>query len=219
MQPDHQYISALRFPALTRIYDPVVALTTRERTFKRRLIAQAHLAPGLRVLDLACGTGTLALWMKRAQPGLKLCAIDGDPAILRIARAKAARQNAAIDFHQGLSTALPFAGGSFDRITSTLFFHHLQSPDKLKSFAEALRVLAVGGELHVADWGAPSNLLMRAAFLGIRVLDGFSSTAANVSGRLPHMMREVGFANVVEHGGVDTVFGTMALYSARKGPR
>ena len=216
MQPDSKYVPALRYSALTRIYDPVVALTTRERTFKQRLIEQAHLAPGLRVLDLACGTGTLALWMKRAQPAIKLWAIDGDARILKLASAKAARLNAPIEFHQGLSTALPFASGSFDRVTSTLFFHHLQSPDKLKSFAEALRVLAVNGELHVADWGAPSNPLMRAAFMGIRMLDGFSNTSANVSGRLPHMMREVGFAEVREHAGIDTLFGTMALYSARK---
>jgi ubiquinone/menaquinone biosynthesis C-methylase UbiE len=216
MQPDSKYVPALRFPLLTRIYDPVVAMTTRERTFKQRLIAQAHLAPGLRVLDLACGTGTLALWMKQAQPGIHLSAIDGDAEILRIARAKAARLGAAIDFHQGLSTGLPFAASSFDRVTSTLFFHHLQSADKVKSFAEALRVLAPGGELHVADWGAPSNPVMRAAFLGIQFLDGFGNTAANVSGRLPHMMREAGFADVHEHGGVDTLFGTMALYSARK---
>lgn len=216
MEPDSKYVPALRFPALTRIYDPVVALTTRERTFKQRLITQANLKPGLRVLDLACGTGTLALWMKQAQPGIELCAIDGDAQILRQARAKAARLGVALDFHQGLSTGLPFAAGSFDRVTSTLFFHHLPAADKVRSFAEALRVLVPGGELHVADWGAPSNPVMRAAFLGIQLLDGFGNTAANVAGRLPHMMREAGFIDVHQHGGVDTLFGTMALYSARK---
>ncbi|HVT35979.1 MAG TPA: methyltransferase domain-containing protein [Nevskiaceae bacterium] len=216
MEPSSRYIPALRFAALTRIYDPVVALTTRERTFKQRLIEQAHLAPGLRVLDLACGSGTLAVWMKRAQPAIELTAIDGDPAILAQARAKAARLGLPIDFRQGLSTALPFENASFERVTSTLFFHHLQSPDKLKSFSEALRVLAPGGELHVADWGAPSNPAMRAAFMGIRLLDGFANTAAHVAGRLPHMMREAGFDDVRVHGGIDTLFGTMALYSGRK---
>ena len=58
------YIPALRIRALTRFYDPVVALTTREREFKQRLIDQLGPAPGQRILDLGCGTGTLALLVK-----------------------------------------------------------------------------------------------------------------------------------------------------------
>lgn len=210
------YVPALGYRVLTRLYDPVVALTTREQTFKRRLIAQAALRPGLEVLDLACGTGTLAIWMQQAEPALQVSGVDGDLEILGIARAKAQRAGAAIRWHHGLSTGLPFAADSFDRVTSSLFFHHLQPAAKRASFSEAWRVLRRGGELHVADWGAPQNLLMRAAFLMIRLLDGFSNTADNAAGRLPDLMREAGFTDVQVREQFATVFGTMTLYSARK---
>ena len=56
-----KYIPALRFDWLTTIYDPIVRLTTRETAFKTALVTQIKVGPGDRVLDLACGTGTLAV--------------------------------------------------------------------------------------------------------------------------------------------------------------
>ena len=91
-----RYVPALRHDWLTPFYDVIVKFTTRERRFKRALIGQARLEPGLRVLDLATGSGTLALWMKQCQPTLDLSAVDGDPTILAIARRKAAKANAEI---------------------------------------------------------------------------------------------------------------------------
>ena len=210
------YVPALGYRVLTRLYDPVVALTTREATFKRQLLAQADLRAGQQVLDLGCGTGTLAIWMKQAEPGLRLSGVDGDLEILGIARAKARRAGVDIQWHHGLSTGLPFAAASFDRITSSLFFHHLKTAAKRASLAEACRVLRPGGEFHVADWGAPQNPLMRVAFLLIRLLDGFSNTADSAAGRLPALMGEAGFADVQLRAQFATVFGTMTLYSARK---
>jgi ubiquinone/menaquinone biosynthesis C-methylase UbiE len=83
------YVPALAFDRLTPLFDSVVRVTTREQTFKRRLLDQAAIAPGERVLDLGCGTGTLALMAKRRQPDAELVGLDGDPAILERARAKA----------------------------------------------------------------------------------------------------------------------------------
>lgn len=60
-----RYVPALRHDWLTPFYDVIVKFTTRERRFKRALIGQARLEPGLRVLDVATGSGTLALWMKQ----------------------------------------------------------------------------------------------------------------------------------------------------------
>lgn len=214
-----RYIPALRFGALTRFYDPVIAATTRERVFKSRLIEQAALAPGMRVLDLACGTGTLAIAMAQREPRAQISGIDGDPAILAIARLKAERAGVAVVWHEGLSTGLPFAPASFERVTSSLFFHHLETADKVRSFAEVLRVLIPGGELHVADWGAPQNALMRIAFVQIRLLDGFSNTVANALGALPQLMREAGFCEVRTRAEIPTMYGTMTLYSAVKSSR
>jgi cyclopropane fatty-acyl-phospholipid synthase-like methyltransferase len=60
------YIPALKYRWLTRFYDPVVRVTTREATFKEALLQQASIQDGHRVLDLGCGTGTLAYLVKRA---------------------------------------------------------------------------------------------------------------------------------------------------------
>ena len=82
---DSSYVPALGFHWLTPAYDLVVRATTRERTFKSALIGQANLRPGQQLLDLACGTGTLAIWIKQRQPDVNVTAIDGDTNILAIA--------------------------------------------------------------------------------------------------------------------------------------
>ncbi len=58
------YIPALRFHWLTRFYDIFIGLTTREPLVKNTLIHQAKLANDYKVLDVGCGTGTLACWIK-----------------------------------------------------------------------------------------------------------------------------------------------------------
>jgi ubiquinone/menaquinone biosynthesis C-methylase UbiE len=213
-QASGKYVPALGYRWLTPLYDAVVRATTREATFKRALLEQAALRDGMRVLDLACGTGTLALWAKQRAPGAQLHGIDGDPAMLVRARAKPGA--GAIEFREGRSTALPYADASFDRVLSSLFFHHLDRAAKQRSFTEAFRVLKAGGELHVADWGRAANPLMRAAFVGIQLLDGFANTADNVRGRLPEFMQAAGFANVQAARHFSTMFGTMTLYRARR---
>ena len=134
-----RYVPALRHDWLTPFYDVIVKFTTRERRFKRALIGQARLEPGLRVLDLATGSGTLALWMKQSQPTLDLSAVDGDPNILAIARRKAAKANAEIQWLQALSTELPFPALHFERVVSSLFFHHLTWDAKLRTAREVFR--------------------------------------------------------------------------------
>ena len=85
-----QYIPALRFKWLTPFYDPLLKWGMREENFKRRLVAQANIRPGSRVLDLGCGTGTLTILVKRIIPEAEVTGLDGDPAVLQIAGQKAA---------------------------------------------------------------------------------------------------------------------------------
>jgi ubiquinone/menaquinone biosynthesis C-methylase UbiE len=208
------FLPALRFSALTRLYDPVVRTTTREGRFKEMLVEQAALEPGQRVLDLGCGTGTLAIQVKQREPGAEVVGLDADPAMLSQAREKAERAGVEIKLTEGMSNELPFEDGSFDRVLSTLFFHHLDPEPKRQTAREIARILRKGGELHVADWGRPSDPAMAVAFLGIRLLDGFENTAENARGELPAIFEEAGLERAEQTDRLRTVLGTLALYRA-----
>lgn len=210
------YVPALRFRWLTPYYDAVVGITTRERTFKAALVAQAGLASGHQVLDLACGTGTLSIWAKQALPDIAMLGVDGDPDILSIARQKAIQADAEVEFDTAMSYDLPYPDAHFDRVLSSLFFHHLSLNDKVRTAREVYRVLKPGGQLHVADWGRAENLAMRGLFVFVQFLDGFANTRDNVNGKLVGVFEEAGLSNVTEHQTFRTMFGTLALYSGDK---
>jgi SAM-dependent methyltransferase len=211
---DRAYLPALRFPALTRFFDPLVGLAMPEQRFKGALVEQAAPTPGQRILDIGCGTGTLALMAKEAAPEAEVVGLDADPEILERARAKADRSGVEIEFDEGLSTELPYEDRSFDRVHSTLFFHHLSGADKRSTAAEIARVLRPGGELHVADWGRQPDPLMRAAITTVRLFDGLEQTRDNVAGALPEIFAEAGLARPTETGRFRTVFGSLSLYRA-----
>jgi SAM-dependent methyltransferase len=201
-----QYIPALSYDWLTFLYDPVVRLTTREATFKAALLAQAQIQPGQRVLDLACGTATLTIAIKQAHPQATVIGIDGDPAILRQARAKAERNRAEIQFDEGMS---------YDHVLSSLFFHHLTRENKLRTLAEVRRVLKLGGGFHVADWGLPNNAPMKLASKGVTLLDG-EVAKDSFAGKLPEFIRQAGFEGIEEAQHFNSLFGTIRLHKAYK---
>jgi len=210
------YIPAFKYGWLTPLYDPLVRWTLRESTFKRQLLKQARIERGHRVLDLGCGTGTLTLLIKSHHPKAQVIGLDADPKVLEITRAKAARAGLDITLDHGMAFELPYSDNSFDRVVSSLLFHHLTRENKHRTLREVLRVLRSGGELHIADWGKAQNRLMRVAFLFVQMLDGFSGTADNVSGLLPELFRAAGFEKVQETARYMTIVGTLSLYRAQK---
>jgi ubiquinone/menaquinone biosynthesis C-methylase UbiE len=214
MGEDSRYVPALRYRALTALYDPVVRLTSREGAFKRRLLEIAELKAEDRVLDLGCGTGTLAIAAGQTQPGAEVTGLDGDPEVLARARQKASSAGAHVDFDEGLSTDLPYDDGCFDVVLSTLFFHHLEPAAKRATAAEIARVLRPGGRLLVADWGPPQDALMRIAFLAVRSLDGFELTRENAEGALPSIFDDAGLQRAEQVDQLRTATGTMAFYVA-----
>src|SRR5512147_1850064 len=91
---------------LLPLYDPLTRLLGTGSALAR-LVEQAKLAAGQRVLDLGCGTGALTLTAKRAQPGIEIVGVDPDARALARARHKAERAGLAIRFEQGFGDALP----------------------------------------------------------------------------------------------------------------
>jgi ubiquinone/menaquinone biosynthesis C-methylase UbiE len=179
------------------------------------VVAQAAIAPGHDVLDLGCGTGTLVLLIKETCPAANVSGVDIDPRILEIARTKIAAVGVDIRLVQGSATAPPLPPASFDRIVSTLMLHHLTTPQKRDTFGAVRRLLRPGGELHVADWGKPQNVLMQIASLSFRLSDGAETTGANLRGELPGMIRDAGFVDVREVGHHMSPLGTVGYLAAR----
>ena len=73
-----------------------------------------------------------------------------------------------------------------------------------------------GGSLHVADWGPPSDPLMRLLFTGIRILDGFEPTRDNAAGALPAIFGSAGLESGGEPARLRTMFGSLAFYASRR---
>lgn len=189
-QDRSKYIPALTFRRLTPLYDPLIRWTMREGRFKRRLVEQARIERHHRVFDLGCGTATLTLLVKQAHPEAEVVGLDGDPDILEIARAKIGSAGLEIALDQGMAFDPPYPDASFDRILSSLLFHHLTREDKVHTTREVFRVLRPGGELHVADFGKPRTAMMHLVSLVMRRLE--------------------------ETARYSTLFGPLGLYRARK---
>jgi ubiquinone/menaquinone biosynthesis C-methylase UbiE len=209
------YIPALKYHVLTLYYDRVVALTTREGRFKRALLDQATPLAGQHLLDIGCGTGTLARMLAEREPSLTIIGLDADPGALEQAKTKLAMVDERVSLLQGFAQDMPFETATFDLAVSSLFFHHLNRQQKLDSLREIRRVLKPGGRLHIADWGKPSSIVQRGLFLVVQCLDGFESTQDSVEDLLPILLEEAGFVEVARGACVPTILGTIRLIQAR----
>ena len=216
MSASGHYIPALGYRWFTGLYDPIARIATRERTFKRALLDEADLRAREQVLDVGCGTGTLAIMAAQRAPTATISGLDGDVAVLERARLKAHRAGVEIHLDHGSADALPFADGSFDVVLSSLLFHHLTTATKRQALAEAYRVLTPGGRMVLADWGRPHNAALRLAFLSVQLLDGFATTDDNAQGLIPGFIADAGFVDVREARRFATATGALAIWSARR---
>ncbi len=206
------YIPALRFNWLTPLYDPLLKWVMREETFKRRLVQQANIQPNMDVLDLGCGTGTLTIMLKRAYPEANITGVDGDPAVLNLARDKS--RGLDIRWDEGLAFSLPYPDTVFDKVITSLVIHHLATNEKRRTFKEIFRVLKPRGELYILDFGAPHSPVTRFMAMYMRRLE---ETADNFDGLIPRFVTEAGFGSVAEAENLVNIFGPLSIIQATKG--
>jgi len=139
-------------------YDFLARILTfgREGRFREFMLRPAALQPGEAVLDVACGTGTLAIAAKRqVRAEGAVTGIDASAEMIERARVKVERAGLNVTFVNGTAQHLPFGDGQFDIVMGTLMLHHLPKPVRSAFAREARRVLKPGGRLLLIDFGKP----------------------------------------------------------------
>ncbi len=147
-------------------YDRVVQVMALGQAgrLRRATVEFAHIASGERVLDVGCGTGDLTLLAKeRAGSAGQVCGLDAAPEMIEVARQKAARQQADVDFRAGFIEQLPYPDASFDVVLSSLMMHHLPADLKPLALAEIRRVLRRPDAVS----GKPNGRLVIVDFRGL----------------------------------------------------
>jgi ubiquinone/menaquinone biosynthesis C-methylase UbiE len=208
---ERSYIPAMGKRWLLPLYDPMLWLFGADST-KRPLIEQAKIEPGYRVLDIGCGTGSLAVLIKRTIPAAEVVGIDPDPAALAVAERKARRRRLSITFDRGFSDQMPYADGSFDRVFSSFMFHHLESNEKAATLAEIRRVLKPGGSLHLLDFTRLHSVHRKAA--PEQLIHRHDTVAERIEGRMTSLMDEAGLVDANEVARGKIIFGPIAYYRA-----
>jgi ubiquinone/menaquinone biosynthesis C-methylase UbiE len=154
------------FGELAARYDELRAVVPEHRKQVYELLVVAGDLRGRRVLDVGCGTGTLAAWLAE-RAAAQVWGVDPSAEMLAVARAKLPP---GIGLKQGRAEDLPFKDRSFERVVLTLVVHHL---DRLRAFAECRRVLGGGGRLVLATF-APEQFdryYLNAFFPSIGAID------------------------------------------------
>lgn len=164
-----------------------------EAVFRRGIVAAAGVHPGHNVLDVSCGTGTLAAMLaERVTPGGRVTGIDLSPGMLAVAERKVDRED--VDFIVANAEDLPFDDGDFDRVTISLAAHEMNREGRRNALSEMHRVLKPGGLAVVADMRPPDTWFARAGMKVVGLVETETLTDMWESG----LFREVGATGFVD---------------------
>lgn len=200
-----------------QLYDAIIALTG-ERRWRGAAAGQLALAPEDVVVDVGCGSGSQMLLLHGLEPRARIVGVDPDPRMLGLARAKAQRAGATVEFCEGMGDALEavLPAGSASKLVSSLVLHQCPMPVKRAILASMHQLLRPGGRLVIADFGLQRTRTMRWAFRIVQMADGFEDTQPNADGILPSLIAEAGFVNVREAEVIPTITGSISIYVADK---
>jgi precorrin-6B methylase 2 len=216
MSDQKDFIPALGRAELTGDYDRVIAVMTRERRWRAALLDLLDPSDGELIVDIGAGTGSQAIAIKARCPGARVVGIDPDPAVLRIAKDKAAAAGVEVEWLEGYGDEADRRLGSAvaDKVISSLVLHQCDVPVKAEILKAMVRLGRPGAHVVIADYGLQRTLLMRLLFRQVQALDGWERTGFNAKGKLPDLMAEAGLLGVAERRVVPTPTGSISLYVA-----
>lgn len=137
-------------------YDALLWLVSlgKERAFREKVLSLAQLRPSESVLDVGCGTGTLAIAAKQhVGPAGMVYGIDASPEMIARAGKKARKAGADVIFKNAAAEALPFPYAQFDVVLSIIMLHHLPRKARRQCACEMRRVLKPNGRVLAVDFG------------------------------------------------------------------
>lgn len=138
----------------------IISLGT-QKSWRKKLLAGLEFKPGIKALDVCCGTGDLAIAMAQRLPQGRVTGVDFNSAMLAIAKEKA-KEIPNLILIDGDAMDLPLTDESFDIVT--IGFGLRNVPDADKALSEIYRVLKPGGQLGVLEMSQPTNSLVRAGW-------------------------------------------------------
>ncbi len=174
----------------SKYYDSSLSLIPNLSNFYRQTFETINIEKDKNILDLGCGTGTVAIIVSELYPNAKIIGIDASPQMIAIAEKKIYMSESNIDFIIALAEKLPFNDHKFDLIYSFEVFHHLPDIVKNQALNEIFRLLKPNGIFLLNDFSHPDNIILRILVWPLRFSKYFRS---NILGILPILVKRSGF--------------------------